>query len=75
MFRFSGHAIFANGIACHRMVADEITKYEPKIMDVKEFLSDNDEKYKRERFSKIDIITSATFKKEMKKFERWEEIK
>ncbi|MFX0029737.1 MAG: endonuclease domain-containing protein [Candidatus Hermodarchaeota archaeon] len=70
VFRFTAQAIFSGAIVCHRMIADEIMKYEPKIMDVKDFLSDNDTNFLKVNFSEIEIITSGTFEKETKKFDR-----
>jgi very-short-patch-repair endonuclease len=70
VFRFTAQAIFSGAIVCHRMIADEIMKCEPKIMDVKDFLSDIDTNFLKVNFSEIEIITSGTFEKETKKFDR-----
>ncbi|MFX1376974.1 MAG: endonuclease domain-containing protein [Promethearchaeota archaeon] len=70
VFRFTAQAIFSGAIVCHRMIADEIMKYESKIMDLKDFLSENDTDFLKINFSEIEIITSGTFVKETKKFDR-----
>jgi hypothetical protein len=70
VFRFTAPAILTGAIVCHRMIADEIMKYESKIMDVNDFLSEDDTDFLKINFSEIEIITSGTFEKETKKFDR-----
>ncbi|MFX1313981.1 MAG: endonuclease domain-containing protein [Promethearchaeota archaeon] len=70
VFRFTAQVLFSGAILCHKMVADEIVKYQPKIMDVSEFLSNEQIEFINERLSNIDITTSPTFKNEIRKFDR-----
>ncbi len=70
VFRFTAQVLFSAALLCHKMVADEIVKYEPKIMDVSEFLSNEQIDFINERLSNVDITTSPTFKNEIRTFER-----
>ncbi|MFX1570085.1 MAG: endonuclease domain-containing protein [Promethearchaeota archaeon] len=70
VFRFTAQVIYSGAIVCHKMVADEIVKYQPKVMDVRKFLSNEETNFVNERLSNVDIITSPTFRNEIRKFDR-----
>ncbi len=70
VLRFTAQAIYAGKFACHAMIAEEITKFEPKIMSVKEFFSNEALKFQVENFSGMDIMTSGTFSKQITKYDR-----
>ncbi|MFX1500058.1 MAG: endonuclease domain-containing protein [Promethearchaeota archaeon] len=70
VFRFTAQVLFSASLLCHKMVADDIVQYQPKIMDVSEFLSSEQIEFINERLSNMDITTSPTFKNEIRKFNR-----